>query len=352
MNVGILYDGVIEKYAQEDIDEAIEMKLISDALTDLGFTPLKIPLSLNIDPSIFQKYCNSFVFNCLDSLEEKGSLAYIIPTILDELDIPYTGSSAEAIYLTSNKIITKRILKSAGLLTPPWMTVEDVIKEQIAFEPPYIIKPIREDGSSGLDENSVIYSKKLLREAIMKRSKKDRDSCFIASYIEGREFNVSLLIDKYNPQILPPLEIQFKNFPEDKPKFIDYKAKWIKTSFEYQNTVRNFEFSSEDIELLDNLVNISEKCWSIFGLEGYARIDFRVDSNGIPWILEINANPYLRSDSSFISSANKAGLDFNQVIERIIQKPVKKIKSQLNCYIPGLTLMIIHFLVDFYHFYT
>ena len=329
MNIAITYDNIIDKYAREDENELIEIESIETSLRKLGFTPIRFPVSMNVNRSTFMDFGSSFVFNCVDSLEESGRLAHIVPTLLDELGIPYTGSPSEAIYLTSNKIITKQFLKASDILTPPWMTLEEVMREHITFDPPYIIKSLWEDASFGLDENSIVYSRKTLKEEVIKKLKNYGNNYLVSSYIDGREFNVSLLADGDGPQILPPLEIEFRNFPKNRPRFIDYETKWIKDSFGYQNTFRNFDFSEEDLCLLYKLADISEKCWFLFNLKGYARIDFRVDHDGVPWVLEINTNPYLGTDSSFLAATEKAELTFNEVIKRIIRGPLRKIKSYL-----------------------
>ncbi len=92
-------------------------------------------------------------------------------------------------------------------------------------------------------------------------------------------------------EVLPPAEIRFINYDNGKPKVLGYKAKWMPDSFEYINTTRHFDFSPNDTDLIAQLESIATHCWSLFDLTGYARVDFRVDSKGVPYVLEINANP-------------------------------------------------------------
>ncbi|TFG95506.1 MAG: hypothetical protein E4H13_13325, partial [Calditrichales bacterium] len=141
---------------------------------------------------------------------------------------------------------------------------------------------------------------------------------FVESYIPGREFNISILADNGKPEVLPVAEIEFVDFPPDKPMIVDYRAKWETDSFEYQHTVRSFDFPDTDESLFAELRVITAKCWEIFDLRGYARVDFRVDENGKPWVLEINANPCISPDSGFVAAAERAGINFNTVIKRII----------------------------------
>ena len=132
---------------------------------------------------------------------------------------------------------------------------------------------------------------------------KQGGECFAEAYIDGREFNLSLLASKAGPQVLPPAEIRFEDYPEGKTRIVGYRAKWHESSFEYLHTVRSFEFPPEDDELLSRLKDLAVRCWSLFDLRGYARVDFRVDRDGRPWVLEVNVNPCLSPDAGFFAAA-------------------------------------------------
>ena len=115
-----------------------------------------------------------------------------------------------------------------------------------------------------------------------------------------REFNISILGGNKGPKVLPMAEIIFENFPAGKPKIVGYEAKWDESSFEYSHTPRSFGVEKTN-------------------LKGYARIDFRVDKNDEPFILEINANPCLSPDAGFYAASQRVGYSFKQVVERIIE---------------------------------
>ncbi|MBA3037066.1 MAG: D-alanine--D-alanine ligase, partial [Desulfobacterium sp.] len=114
-------------------------------------------------------------------------------------------------------------------------------------------------------------------------------------------------------------EILFTDYPSDKLKIVDYSAKWKTDSFEYLNTNRTFNFTSDDSYLIESLKIISKECWDLFGLKGYARVDFRIDESGRPWVLEINANPCISPDSGFAAASKMIGLAFPEIIKRIIE---------------------------------
>jgi len=332
MFVAVLYGENTGVLSKDEEDGLSEVSIVSQSLANLGFTPVNVPFHLDIlkTKSLLDEFCPLFVFNLVEAIEGKGGLIHLAPSMLDYFGIPYTGSQKDAVFLTSNKLLAKKFLKSSGILTPPYHTMDEIIRGQVNFDPPYILKSVWEHASIGIDDNSIIYDKEELREEIQKRYFLTGSDYFVEAYIEGREFNIALLADEDGPQVLPHAEIDFKNYPPGKPRIVDYSAKWVEDSFEYMNTSRKFGFSKKDSLLLKRLSNISVNCWDLFKLNGYARVDFRVDKKGVPWVLEVNINPCLSPESGFIAAAIKAGLDFDTVVKRIIKDLFRCMENRLN----------------------
>ena len=153
-----------------------------------------------------------------------------------------------------------------------------------------------------------------LREECRHREEQTGRPYFAERFIDGREFNLSLLGGK----VLPPAEIDFSSFPAGKPRIVGQQAKWEQDSFEYQQTPRIFDFASHDQPLLDRLRRDARQCWKVFDLNGFARVDFRVDQDGQPWILEVNVNPCLSPDAGFAAALQRAGIDFETAIQQIL----------------------------------
>lgn len=254
-----------------------------------------------------------FVFNLVESIDNKGELNYFVPALLNLYSIPYAGNPLEAIFITSNKTLASKAMRDAGIRNPA-----AYLPSQYKLLNPgskYIVKPIWEDGSLGITADSVFECKTGFEEKL-----KDLDDShwFIEDFIDGREFNMSVLADKNGPEVLPPAEIVFVNFNDKKPKIVDFKAKWEMDSFEYINTVREFPGKNLNRSLEKNLKEAALACWDLFGLKGYARVDARIDRNENVYVIEINANPCISPDGGFVAATKEAGYPFKDVLNRII----------------------------------
>lgn len=254
-----------------------------------------------------------YIINLVEEIEGQCILAHIVPTMLEAFNLSFSGASSLTYALTTNKIETKKLLKLAGLPTPAWSVNGDDLtgKEKV------IIKSVHEDASFGIDEDSVV-SASLAQKAILTKKQKLKGQWFAERYIDGREFNVALLFINQTLKVLPIAEIIFVNYPDSKPKIIDYDAKWDEDSFAYKNTAR--EFLSDKNPFYQQLSELAKKTWHLLGLKDYARIDFRVDSQGQTYILEANANPSLAPDSGFVAAAQHAGIDFDKLISNLLPK--------------------------------
>jgi D-alanine-D-alanine ligase len=221
-------------------------------------------------------------------------------------------------YLTTNKPLSKQLMLLSGIETPAWQTAREVRREGLKIRAPIIIKPVWEDGSWGIDAESVFYSEGECVERIEQMDSTAPGKFFVEAFVEGREVSVSLLADRGKPEMLPPSEIVFTNFPAGKPHIVDYEAKWDSGSFAGGNTPRSFDFADGDLMLCGRVKALAGQCWSCFGLRGYARVDFRIDERNKPWAIDVNANPCVSPDSGFVAAATAAGYTYEGIITRII----------------------------------
>ncbi len=311
----IIYNKPGEGALADELDVLDQVAHIEENLAALGIEVSRKGITAGFMDEIaalaLEKY--DFVYNLVESINNKGELNYFIPALLNLYSIPYSGNPLEAIFITSSKTLASNTMKRAGINNPA-----SFLPSQMHLLKPgrkYIVKPIWEDGSLGITDESVFECKPGFEE---KLKGLDDSHWFIEDFIDGREFNISVLAGPNGPEVLPPAEIVFVNYNDDKPKIIDFKAKWEMDSFEYINTVREFPGSNLNPDLEKNLKEAALACWHLFGLKGYARVDARTDESNNVYVIEINANPCISPDGGFVAATKEAGYSFRDVVLRII----------------------------------
>jgi D-alanine-D-alanine ligase len=320
--VAVLHNTVSPEAAPDEQDVLVQVQVLTETLAGLGHRAVTVGCDLDL-----QRVCErldearaAMAFNLVEGLGGHGRLIHLVPDLLEALAMPYAGCPAEGIYATSHKLLAKRMLRAAGLPTPGWLTPECAPSDDPAAggDDRWIIKSVWEDASLGMDDAAVVDSIGAARRALTRRAGMPGAPWFAECFVEGREFNLSVLDGPDGAVVLPAAELIFTDFPEDKPRIVSYAAKWDEDSFEYRNTTRSFEFASADEPLLAELTTLARRSWDVFALRGWARVDFRVDRDGRPWILEVNANPCLSPDAGFAAAVERAGLTFANAVARIL----------------------------------
>ena len=321
----ILYNEPGKDALADELDVLDQVVNIEESLATLGISTYRKGISLSFMEEINTLSLEKpdFVFNLVESINNKGELSYFIPALLNLNSIPYTGCPLEALFITGNKVLAGKTMKGAGISMP--LSCLPSQTDLLTVGKKYIIKPIWEDGSMGITVDSVFVHSE--RES-SRFDNFDNEHWFIEEYIEGREFNISVLCGENGAEVLPPAEIVFRNFVKGKPRIVDYKAKWDTDSFEYKNTVREFPEKSLTFDLRKKINDTALNCWEVFGLKGYARVDMRADDDNNVFVLEVNANPCIAPDSGFVAAVNMAGYSFVDVVARIINDLNNKSENQ------------------------
>ena len=323
MKITIVHQAVAADAPADERDVLDQAAAIRDALRARGHAVTLLPCTTDLGNMRrkLEVLAPDCVFNLVETLDGSGRLIHLAPAAWEVAGIPFTGSSAEALTLTTHKLLAKERMRAAGLPVPEWVgggtlnAQRSTLDAQDAMNGDWIVKSVWEHASVGLGDDSVLRGVTAAEAAA-----RLPEGFFAERYIEGREFNVGLLTGADGPETLPPAEIVFEAYPDGKPRIVGYPAKWDTDSFEYAHTVRRFVDPAADGPLLTELTRLSRRCWEAFGLGGCARVDFRVDAEGRPWVLEVNANPCLAPDSGFASMLAQAGIDYGAAMERIVSE--------------------------------
>jgi D-alanine-D-alanine ligase len=322
VKIAILHDASASTGRPDEQDAIVQVRWVEGVLGARGVETARVPVTLDLESAraALEAIAPDAVFNLVESVGGHGRLIHLAPALLECMAIPFTGSPSAPVFVTTHKTLTKRMLRAAGLPTPDWTEAGG---PSSWTSPPehgsVIVKPVCEDASVGIDDDSVtaVFAKDEIQRRLARAGRPGE--YFAEGYIDGREFNVAMLEVDGEPVVLPPAEMTFDGYPASRPRIVGYKAKWEHDSFEYVHTVRRFDFPAADATLVEHVKDLCRACWRLFGIRGYARVDFRVDAKSRPFILEVNANPCLSPNSGFAAAADRAGLAGADVVDRIVR---------------------------------
>lgn len=318
MKVLVLHSDVAPDAPPDELDTLIAADAVAAALKANRHQVELAPFTT--DPERFRKLMDGahadVVFNLVEGVDGLGQHAPVAPKMLFEYGAVFTGAEEAAMAMTNDKPSTKRKLLDAGVPTPGWAEPPEWSGLQDAT---YIVKSSLEDASHGLDDGCVVKGIEKIKTRASDCYKKFGGKWFAEEFVDGREFNIAVLQGPNGPLVLPMAEMVFEAWPADRPRIVGYTAKWDDASFESVQTVRHFGVETREPELAAALKRMCERCWEIFDLTGYARVDFRVAADGRPLVLEINTNPGIAPDAGFAAAAAQFGLSYGQLIERILE---------------------------------
>lgn len=319
--VAIVRNHVPRNASPEVADVISQSRFVGRTLRELGWSVIEVELGTDLDEvvSTLKGIRPDVVFNLVESLLDADELSNVAPVIYRKLGLPFTGSDSAVLYLTNDKLAAKRYMLMSGLPTPEGVDENGLRRGRFPGPGRYIVKSRSEHASLGLDDSSVVPAEtgEALLAAMLLRKAALGGSCLAERFIEGREFSVSVLEGQDGPLVLGAAEIVFD--PKMAVKIVSFDAKWKTGSEADLRTVRSFDFCDAEAGLARRLGEAALDCWDELGLRGYARVDFRVDSDGNLYIIDVNANPCLSEDAGFMATAHRAGWTPKDVFAAIVE---------------------------------
>jgi D-alanine-D-alanine ligase len=296
---------------------------LTGALRGLGHDVDTLPVDRDVLPLVthLQGAQPDLVFNLAESFDGKSALDSSVTALLNLLDLRYTGSSPAGLIAAGDKSLTKKILSFHGIQTPQFATLYRGAVDwagELSF--PVIVKPPQEDASLGITSASVVHEIKDLFARIGELQLEYQAPVLVEQYIEGREFYVGVL-GNANVEALPIIELDFSGFPEDRPRIASWAAKWGDdgegSGAEFAGTKSILPENLEP-DLTERMQQVAIDSFQALRLRDYARIDLRVSDAGEIYVIEVNPNCYLERESEFARAAHKSGLEYQDLIARII----------------------------------
>jgi D-alanine-D-alanine ligase len=316
--------------AESNAGVLIEVEAVRQAFGKLGIpcTIKSVRHLADIRPTLADSH-GSVIFNLVEELVGHPQDASVVPSILRALGKRFTGSDSFALMLALDKWRTKAVLASMGLPTPPAVCVPvgEKLKAKLA-RGKYIVKPSCTDASEGITPASVVDSTSRELPKLLKHIHENFDqAAVVEKFIDGRELNVSVLQFADGARALPIAEIDFSAFKPGMPRIIDYDAKWHEETFVYNNTPRIIP-AKLPAKTAREVARLSVGAWHAIGCRGYARVDFRLDKNLKPWIIEVNTNPDLSPECGLAAAIGAAGMQYEDFVQMMYEQAGGKMPAK------------------------
>ena len=272
--------------------------------------------------SAISAFAPSVVFNLCESLSGDARFEPLLPLLLERAGIAYTGSPPLALGLALHKHKAKAVLHGAGVPTPEAVCLAEPDVSAVALPFPLIVKPSREDASTGITSRTVVHDRAELGRQVAGVIARYRQPALVERYIEGREIYVSMLgrrqRDGGGIDLLPFHEIDFSEMPPNRPRIVSFAAKWEESSPEYRGT-KPVPCADLPDDVAARIATVARAAFAAMELRDYGRLDVRLAADGTPYVIDINPNCDLSETSGgFARAGRAAGLGYDEVIRRIV----------------------------------
>ena len=313
-NVAIVYNAYEprptatgERLSEESVAEMAQQA--QEAVRSLGLGTTLVPLQrslLNFLNRVKELNPDALV-NLCEGYFGRPQWESNVAGIFELLGLTFTGNGAKTLALCQDKFKAKAVLKASGLPTAP---AQLMLKgdEPLELRFPLIVKPNAEDASLGVYPESVVRDEEALRRQVRRCLDNYKQPVLVEAFIDGREFNVSVM-ENGEARALPVSEIDYSAMPKDMPRILGYDAKWFEDHPLYQKTPPVCPAPVDD-ETRARLQGLAEAAFRAMGCRDYARVDFRMDAKGRPFILEVNPNPDISTNAGYARALKAAGLEY------------------------------------------
>ena len=267
---------------------------------------------------------SDLIFNVCESLGGAPDEERRITALLELLEKRFTGSGSLAMTIAGDKSLAKKLFDFHGISSPDFAIIAP--GGRVEGNPnldtfPLIVKPSSMDASIGIDRKSVVRSVDTVVERVFAIHNEFHVPALVEQYIDGREIYVSMIGNP--PVVLPPIEWDLSKLPPDLPRIAGTEAKWEHDFKQAREFVPKDVVENE--EIMTRLRDAAIGAWKALMIRDYARIDMRLTRDGVPYVIEVNPNPWLDSRSEFAMAARRAKpeMSHGDVLERIVQLAMK-----------------------------
>lgn len=330
MEILVLYNvaTVLKKGKLSDLDcekeSTIIIPLVTDALQVKGYSVSTLKTSYNLWDNLRRRRSKTdLVFNLAEGFGGTNTNEPVVPAMLEALEIPFTGSSSHNMHFTLDKEKTGVVLASHGIPIPAhqlYRRADEKLNYGLEF--PLIVKPVREEASIGIYSDNVVLSQEALDRKVRETLSLYSQPALVERFIAGREISVGVVGNGSEIHILPPLEFLFEGAASPLEQIRSYEYKWGGKKEHMVKAVL-------PVDLVKRLQRYTEIAFRETDCRDYARVDYRVDADDNPYLLEVNYNPGIGPNTHGLNNtltmmASFERIEFGDLLVMIINSAAKR----------------------------
>jgi D-alanine-D-alanine ligase len=341
MRVAVVFDTPYSNWDHDDHQRQLELEVaawktdepemeyqIAHALGERGHDVRLVGVSDDLQSLLHRlsDWKPDLVFNAAEAFRGNEALEYLLPGVLEAEGYRYTGAPPLALQVTRNKAMSKKVLAYFGIQSPGFQTyrLEEKVEKAPELAFPLIVKPLQADASAGIAQASVVQDAASLADRVEFVHLRFGQGAIAEEFINGRELYVGMVGNGNSLEILPATEMVFdkrKTKPEE--RIATQLAKWDE-SYRERKGIRNVLARPLAKAVRARMVEACRTAYRALWLRDYARLDLRLAPDGQVWMLEANANPFISYGHDMASAAAKAGMEYQDFIQRIVDAAVAR----------------------------
>ena len=310
----------LEGHSEKEVAEwKTEFDVVA-GLNNLGHEvrPLGVASELGPIRLAIEEWKPHVAFNLLEEFHGVTVYDQHVVAFLELMQQPYTGCNPRGLMLAHDKALCKKILSYHRVSAPDFAVFPKgkAVKRSKRLKFPLLVKSATEEASLGISQASIVSNDEKLADRVAFIHEQVGSDALVEEYIEGRELYVGVM-GHQRLVTFPIWEMLFANMAEGAARIATAKVKW---DTKYQKKHGITTAAAEDLPagLKELLPRLCKRVYRILGLSGYARLDFRLSEDGKPYLLEVNPNPNLAYGEDFAESAERTGISYEELLQRIL----------------------------------
>lgn len=304
---------------------------VCDTLRHAGHEVLALGVYDDLAPirSALQEFQPHITFMLLEEFHGVVTYDFAIISYLELMQQPYTGCNPRGLMLSKDKALSKKILTYHRIQTPRFTVfpVGRTVHRPKRLEFPLFVKSVTEDASFGISQASIVHNDEQLAERVSFVHEHANDDAIVEQYIDGREIYVGVLGNQ-RLQVFPPWEMDFGKMPAD-ARIATSHVKWNR-KYQEKHGITTHEATDLDQDTIDRIQKTCKRVYRALNLSGYARMDLRLTTSGEIYVLEANANPNIEYGEDFAESAERCGIKYETLLQRILNLGLRYKAAWMN----------------------